>query len=539
MQSRGVLPVATLVSVLLGCSLRPIPVRSSAPAIPVELVQPAPVPPAAAAPISRIVAGTEPTLGTAHPTVIPMADPQGRWAVLCQARADTDGDGRIHVDRGYHGGLRADQMRPYLVVGGGPGVEIDQPVAHSANGRWLAYLRDGRLFLWDATEGTNTDLSALGADTSDDRYPHAPHRAAHFSPDNAHVLYIRRSGEQSRIVVRSLPEGVERELDPGAGTVVRAVFLSGWIRVDLLTGDTNGDGRIEVPHPLTSVPQRYRCSGQSMIGSTYDQDGDVVTVRLFPVSGGAGITAAEVVATSPTAAIIREGGALVQVRLDGVSTRLVPPTCAAHLVGWYHARDRFFVACSRIGSRMGHWFTLHFGGSGRRYTSTISRAMYSAPLWTASRRGPRFAGLRVVGFDRYSILGGRFVSLSMPVSADQSEVRIFDMDTLRVRDLNGEFQLLHGHHALVRRGARLVVVELETGTETPVSQRARPNAGPRQFGALVLYGDEVVDLRNARRLGHFVHPPVFITDDGRGLISSVPHDRGILQGPLRWQRPEP
>ncbi len=539
MQSRGVLPVVTLVSVLLGCSPRPMPVLSSPLAILDDLTASAPVSPAAETPISRIVAGTDTTLGTAHPTVIAMADPQGRWAVLCQAREDTNGDGRIGIDVGYHGGLRGDQMRPYLVVGGGPGIELDQPVARSGNGRWLAYIRGGRLILWDATDGTNTDLSALGADTTDDRYPLAPHRAAHFSADSAHVLYIRRSGEQSRVVMRSLPEGVERELDPGAGTVVRAVFLSGWIRVDMLTGDTNGDGRTEIPHLLTSLPLRSACDGQAMIGSTYGQEGDAVTTRLFPVSGGEEITVAEVVATSPTAAIIREGGALVQVRPDGVSTRLVPPTCAAHLVGWQQTRDRFFVVCPGVGSRMGHWTTLHFSGSGRRYTSTISRAMYSAPLWTASRRGPRSAGLRIVAFGRANSAGDRYVRVSVPLSASESEVRILDMETVRALGLNGEFEVLYGHHALVRRGARFVVVELETGTETPVALRAGPNSMRRQFGPLVVYDNEVLDIRTARLLGHFVHPPVFMTDDGRGLISSLPHDRGILQGPLRWQRPEP
>jgi hypothetical protein len=60
-------------------------------------------------------------IGTAHPILLEAYDRGGRWAVVCQAREDTDKDGAIRVVSGHHGAPSDELVRPYLVEGSGPG----------------------------------------------------------------------------------------------------------------------------------------------------------------------------------------------------------------------------------------------------------------------------------------------------------------------------------------------------------------------------------------------------------------------------------
>ena len=59
-----------------------------------------------------------PAWGTASPTVLEYASPMGDVIVMCQARADTNGDGKIEVTiDSEHGDTYGDDMRPYLCLG--------------------------------------------------------------------------------------------------------------------------------------------------------------------------------------------------------------------------------------------------------------------------------------------------------------------------------------------------------------------------------------------------------------------------------------
>src|ERR1043166_10347724 len=73
----------------------------------------------------------------------------GRRIILCQARRDTDHDGKIDVTYGLHftGG---DWMSPYLVLGSGAGMKIGYLAARSAKGEWLAVVRGDKLELIEA-----------------------------------------------------------------------------------------------------------------------------------------------------------------------------------------------------------------------------------------------------------------------------------------------------------------------------------------------------------------------------------------------------
>jgi hypothetical protein len=97
------------------------------------------------------------------PTFVQAVAPDGRWAVVCQARADTDGDGRLDVQVDLHGGTRGDRLDPYLVYGSGPGEQLDDFLGSDRTGRYIAALRHRRLYVDDTVNRRSLDLTALGA----------------------------------------------------------------------------------------------------------------------------------------------------------------------------------------------------------------------------------------------------------------------------------------------------------------------------------------------------------------------------------------
>jgi hypothetical protein len=73
-------------------------------------------------PRGTIVPGVEDAvIGTAHPVQVRAFADDGSWFVICQARADTDRDGRLGAYVGMHRMTSGDVLRAYVVRGGGPG----------------------------------------------------------------------------------------------------------------------------------------------------------------------------------------------------------------------------------------------------------------------------------------------------------------------------------------------------------------------------------------------------------------------------------
>jgi hypothetical protein len=126
--------------------------------------------------------------GTGHQLVVEAADQARRWAVVCQAREDTNGDGEVTVLVGNHGDMLGDDMEPYFFAIGREEMAIDALVAASPTGSHVVFVRRGRLVLHTAATGTQQDLSALGADARDDSSVFGSHRAADiFGRVLAHV----------------------------------------------------------------------------------------------------------------------------------------------------------------------------------------------------------------------------------------------------------------------------------------------------------------------------------------------------------------
>src|SRR5262245_21873126 len=77
----------------------------------------------------------EPLIGTDHPLLVKRVAPDGSWVIGCEAREDTDHNGRIEAFSNEHGTLYGDRMRPYFVVGAGEGEAIDAFVDSDESGR--------------------------------------------------------------------------------------------------------------------------------------------------------------------------------------------------------------------------------------------------------------------------------------------------------------------------------------------------------------------------------------------------------------------
>jgi hypothetical protein len=161
-------------------------------------------------------------LGGEGPGEVALADDRRRWAVLCQARHDDDGNGQLRVETLEHGGTVGDVLRPYVVLGSGPGTEVDDAVA-GPKGEHLVVTLGACLYDVDTRTGKTSVLPhADGRLRAGAKYHHP---AVVFSPDDTYLAYLRSWRSHTSLVVRDLQSGRERTLDLGMAQV-------GGIRVD-------------------------------------------------------------------------------------------------------------------------------------------------------------------------------------------------------------------------------------------------------------------------------------------------------------------
>ena len=105
------------------------------------------------------------------------------------------------------------------------------------------------------------------------------------------LVYIRSDGAHAQVVQRDLSSGSERILEPGPGELSRAFFEPGgrFVVMDVVTTDTNGDGRLEAPHLSTTLARR-RCRAGAIIASSHGMTGDRPIQRIAAVQGDVTVT---------------------------------------------------------------------------------------------------------------------------------------------------------------------------------------------------------------------------------------------------------
>jgi hypothetical protein len=218
------------------------PLPPGEPALPKGTSTALPPTPAGALPVAATPAS--------GPLTFEAAAPDGRWLVTCQARADTNGDGRIEVGVTESGELTGDAMVRYLTFASGGEQAIDALLAASRDGRWLVFEREGRSELYDTETGARVDLSALGADTRREPPPTHEHRTLAFDDDR--LFYVRSNGQAFEVLERRLSIASERTLFRGTDAIIRMELDAGGKKLALKVAgaDSNKNGRSDFPHAL-------------------------------------------------------------------------------------------------------------------------------------------------------------------------------------------------------------------------------------------------------------------------------------------------
>jgi len=226
--------------------------------------------------------------GTAHPSILEAADPAGRWLVICQARADTDGDGQIAtLIEPHHGSPHGDALVPYLVIGGGEGTAIERLLGVDPQSRFVVGRPNGRVTLYDTRTGSATDLTPVPTSEGE---PTSVESWVSFDDAGRLLLTARVRGTgkdaATQLVVRELATGVERSFEPGLGLLVRAA-LSGdgaSIVAIVVTEDTDGDGELKIPK-RGSTYYAGGCGGPARAGSVFGWRGDKPIHRVLSLDG--------------------------------------------------------------------------------------------------------------------------------------------------------------------------------------------------------------------------------------------------------------
>lgn len=481
-------------------------------------------PPAAPAPAPPASKGG---IGSAHPVVVSAVGAEGQWAALCQARADTDGDGAIEVKVGYHGDLFGDEMKAYLVVGDGEGEAIDDFVHASPSGRYVAVLKDKTLFVIDTHKGTRTDLGALGADLRDDGSPFGHHRVAELSDDDRHVLYMKHAASGDSVVVRDLETGKEVTIPAGQGILWRASFTHGgrWVHMSVVAKDTDGDGKLSWPAPRTSLGKR-KCRGPISVYGVYGRNGDAPEDRYAPVSGGVAAKALDGVVASFGAGLVRRksDAALTFEGADGKSRELVPASCGGALVALDAASGRVLAACASRGVK-----PKDSGDPEERIAPVV--------LFDGARE-------TALGFDTWARVGRDHPEVSPFVVVRDAKTNnpvVVDIAAAKTTKFGSDDAVLSARagSAVVRRKDRLVIVDLASpkGPETRLAGDVDSAEPVSDDLALVR------DAKGAERLVDTAHAGTVVPVTGRvlragrrvALVTDVKSGRrAIPSGPLHW-----
>lgn len=475
-------------------AVHPAPSATTAPA-----ATPAPVP---------VLLGLTGPVGTPHPAIFERASSRGAWAVLCQARADTDGSGDVAVRVGPGPALSGDALIRYLVVGKGDGTAIDALAAEDPTGRFVVTLRSGRLWLVDAGLGVELELNA---DARDDTSGELAHRAVGFDPSGRRLAFLRPDGR--RAVVRELSTGAERELDVGPGEVWRLRFdASGSVLVaDVVHRDDNENGRLDWPYPARSAPPP--CRGPLPTLSATTARGDAIVSRLIALDGRPTRDVPELVAPIGPALLLRRPSGELSLQTGAIAVPVASEACGGRVLYADWARPALLVACSKDGHR--------------------------APLQLFTAQGTTALGVdvAVLRHDHPPVRGERW--LAIYPGADSA---VLDLDTGRLLPLSRGDTVIStwGQHALVRAGRRLLWLDLTSGArkDLGVETDRIPERvlGPRH----AVVTPWVVDRAKGAVLGRSPGRALAVFEDGRVLCAARDGDAEQLPlGPLQAVRPEP
>jgi hypothetical protein len=434
------------------------------------------------------------SVGTAAPLGGYLVSDDGRWAILCQARVDTDHDGKLETTYDIHhtGG---DTLEAYLVLGSGAGMAIEHRAAQSANGEWLAVVRGGKLELIESATYQRWQLTAELIYDKFHRGDDKTVRFASIAANGARMTYLR----EKEIVIRDLKTHAEQVV-PVKGKLWR-VSVDGagrWAKVRVIRKDTNRDGKVDWPGGRGTGFQ-YRC-GADNVHHRNPMDGDAVTELWLDLVTGKLVEDATIVDAV--------GEELLRRRKDGAlvlgSTVLVEAWCKAKVVSTLAVPPRVAVACNAKDDHLEDKPTLVLGPGFRRQAAHG----YRTPYWFY--RG-----------------NGRFL---------YREGHVLDLALGEELALGGTKTRHTDHLALVKTKSGYAIFDAIKRTSRTLT--ATGDVESHGTDALVTIGGATYDLRSGAKLappGDILHTDV----KGRMLVrakqTAVPGTFGL--GPLRWWTP--
>jgi len=489
-----------------------------APALPVAPAAPPralPVP-ASAPPSLPISAPQSPAFGSSAfasdaPVLVERASRDGHWVGLCTARRDSDGDGQLAASAGPRGELRGDAFERYLVA---PDEElpIDGLLAADASGRYALVMQQGALVLWDAERRNALDLSALGADARLSAQSFAELRTVSFDPGSKHLLYARPSESGPRVVIRDLADGSERALDPGPGVIWRARFDPGgaFAVVELMSEDSNQNGKVDFPAPLLAAPRP--CSKSPGRFHTWVDRGDRPVTVLLPLNGGAPVLDADLVMPIGEALLLRDANGALLLSRAGKKRVLSPAACKGRIVHADATRELFIVGCAQ------------------KKTGRVS-----LELITRSERKPLGLELASVELDREVSDAPRLLALY-----PGADCTLFDADRRELLPLRtGDVVLAtRANRALIRRGNALLFYDADSRSEQMLPVTLERNPDLLLTPPYVFVSPALVNLETATLVGLSNARPLALSSEGQLLVPEVEADGARLaRGPLHWLTP--
>lgn len=510
--------VTMMVVVTLAGVLAAQPAATPAPTpvpAPTRVPAPTPVP----APVPAPLAG----IGSSAPVRLLAASPDRTWAVLCEARKDTNKDGRIAVNPGFNG-LYGDQMAAFLVQGQGKGVAIEDLLAADPAGRFLVIVRKGRLWLLDTTTSVKgvaeIDLTARGAYSKARRdKATGAFMQASFDPAGTSLLYVALRKQKVVVVVRELATGAEVDVSPGPGTFWHAEHDAQGkrVRIEVVVDPEGRKGRLPT-HRRPGHQRIPRCTTR-VVGDVINEQGDTPELRLAPLTGGVAALVDGLIGWLGSATLRRDkAGALLLDAGDGSPPReLVKAACQPVVDGLDAGKQRLLVHCKAEGDKA-RWLLV-------------------------DAHKTRKLDLRAQGGDDDSLEPfGRHLFFTRNDADDTT----FDIET-GARRLAPKWQRVlgvAGQRTLVNRGGRLVLLDGPGERELGPLDSEYPEV--LQRGAIYLVPPFVVDLAQGKVLGGLPTAPtgqsahvLALARDGQLLTQFSAAAQPFYLGPLQWYPPGP